>query len=298
MFALLVVSALDATAADVAPAPEARALYTVLDPALDGNGPGGGLFVEGRGLGAVSSSLTGTAVVGWTVRPLRLALVFPADVGADRIVGRLPRIDLLFVLHDRKNGGLGVAGGVDTPLPFVRGDDRAPRGRIALAVGKKDTVVSVNLGAPIGPPLEAFTWAIGGALPLTEGLGAFAELDGMGPIGVAGFPPTFGAPAIRGARSGLHLAPRFAEGARPLVLSAAVGITPDSAFPSLSLGAAWIPPHKARRPRTEGADGDRDRVADAVDACPREREDFDGGNDADGCPDGGARTPPTPDVSP
>jgi len=297
MFAVLLACASTATAADLTPAPEGRALYTVLDPALDGNGPGGGLFVEGRGLGAVSSSLSGTAIVGWTLRPLRLAVVFPADVGADRIVGLLPRADLFFVLHDRANGGLGVAAGLDAPLPFVPGEDRAPRARIALAVGKKETLVSVNLGAPVGPPFESFTWAIGGAIPLAEGLGAFAEVDGTGPVTVVDFPPAFGAPSVRGARLGLHLAPRFSTGAQPLVLTAAVGGTPPSAFPSLSMGAAWIPPQRARRPRTDGADSDRDRVADSVDACPREREDFDGGNDADGCPDGGARTPSAPDVS-
>jgi OOP family OmpA-OmpF porin len=39
-------------------------------------------------------------------------------------------------------------------------------------------------------------------------------------------------------------------------------------------------------PRTDGPDADNDGVADAADACPREPEDQDGHQDADGCPEG------------
>jgi OOP family OmpA-OmpF porin len=38
-------------------------------------------------------------------------------------------------------------------------------------------------------------------------------------------------------------------------------------------------------PHTEEPDGDHDGVPDATDTCPREAEDFDGYQDADGCPD-------------
>jgi hypothetical protein len=285
-------SAWAAAAADGTPAPDGRALHTVIDPALEGNGPGGGLFANGRRLGAVTSSLDATAVVAWTVRPLRLAVVLPTEIGADRIVGLPPRLDLRFVLADRRKGGLGVGAAIDSPFPFVRGGDPDAHGRITLGVGKKDTVFAVNLGTTIGRPLEAFTWSFGGAIPLTGPLGAFAELEGVAPITLRLPDPSMGAPAWMGARAGLHLAP-----IRPLVLTVAVAGSRASAFPTLSVGAVWIPAPKPRRPRTDGPDRDRDRVADNVDACPEEREDFDGGNDADGCPDGGARTPSTPDAS-
>lgn len=292
MFPVWIAGALAAAYADGTPAPDGRALYTVIDPALEGNGPGGGLFANGRRLGAVTSSLDATAVVAWTVRPLRLAVVLPTEIGADRIVGLPPRVDVRFVLSDRRRGGLGVGAAIDSPFPFVQGGDKATQGRITLGVGKKDTVVAVNLGAPIGPPLEAFTWSIGGALPLVGPLGGFAELEGVAPVALRLPDPWMGEPAWMGARAGLHLAP-----IRPLVLTLAVAGSPASAFPTLSVGAVWIPAPSTRRPRTDGPDGDRDRVADNVDACPEQREDFDGGNDADGCPDGGARTPSAPDAS-
>lgn len=279
-----------AFAASVAPAPDGRALYTVLDPTFEGNGLGGGLFADGSGLGDVASSLRATAVVGWTLRPLRLAVVLPTTVGADQILGLPPRLDLRFVLSDRKRGGLGVAAALDAPMPFVLGSDRPSHLRIALGVGKKDTVVTLNLGAPIGPPFEAFTWSIGGALPLTGPLGAFGEIDGVAPMSFGPDLPSIGWPGVSGARLGLHLAP-----IRPLVLTLALGGSAPSPFPTLSVGAGWMPPPRNRPPRTDGPDRDHDRVADSVDACPNEREDFDDGNDADGCPDGGARTSAIPD---
>lgn len=290
--AVWVAGASAAANADTAPSPDGRALYTLIDPALEGNGPGGGLFASGRRLGAVTSSMDATGVVAWTLRPLRLAIVLPTEIGADRIVGLPPRIDARFVLADRRRGGLGVGGALDTPFPFVTEGDRTAHGRIALGVGKKDIVVAVNLGASIGPPLAAFTWSVGGALPITGPLGAFAELEGVAPVALQIPRPSLGAPAWTGARAGLHLAP-----IRPLVLSVAVAGSPASAFPTLSVGAAWIPEPRARRPRVEGRDRDRDRVADTVDAYPKEREDFDGGNDADGCPDTGVRVPSTPEAT-
>ncbi|MDP2306429.1 MAG: hypothetical protein Q8P18_10425 [Pseudomonadota bacterium] len=278
--------------ADAAPSPDGRALHTVIDPAFEGNGPGGGFFANGRRLGAVTSSMDATGVVAWTVRPLRVAIVLPTEIGADRIVGLPPRIDGRFVLADRRRGGLGVGAAIDLPFPFVTGGDRSTNARLTLGVGKKETVVAVNLGATLGVPLEAFTWAVGGALPLTGPLGAFAEIEGVAPVALQLPRPSLGAPAWMGARVGLHLAP-----VRPLVLTVAVAGSPASPFPTLSVGAVWIPKPKPRRPRTDGPDRDNDRVADSVDACPEQREDFDGGNDADGCPDGGARTPSTPDAT-
>ncbi|MDP2316730.1 MAG: hypothetical protein Q8P41_27795 [Pseudomonadota bacterium] len=293
MFPVWLAGVLHAAAAEIPSVPDGRALYRVVDPALEGNGPGGGLFVDGQGLGAVAASLDTTAVLAWTARPLRLSLVLPAEVGADRVLGEPPRIDALFVLSDRQRGGLGVAAGFDAPLPFLPGSDRASHGHLALGVGKKDTVVAVNLGARIGPPLRVYTWSIGGAMPVVGPLGAFAELDGWAPIQLGGpHVVEFGLPKLGHVRLGLHLAP-----IRPLVLTAALGATFGSAFPTLSLGAGWIPTPRPRSPRTDGPDRDRDRVADNVDACPGEREDFNGGNDADGCPDAGADDPPFPEAS-
>lgn len=285
-------SAIAAENADGTPTPDGRALHTVIDPAMEGNGPNGGFFANGRQLGAATSSMDATGVVAWTVRPFRVAVVLPTEIGPDRIVGLPPRIDVRFVLADRRKTGLGLGAAFDSPMPFVPGGDRETHGRVVVGVGKKDIVLAVNLGAPIGPPLEAFTWAIGGAAPLMGPLGAFAEVEGVAAVALDLQDPWIGTPAWSSARAGFHLAP-----VEPLVLTLAVVRSRATPFPALSLGAVWIPTQKSRRPRTEGRDRDRDRVADNVDACPDEREDFDGGNDADGCPDGGARTPLIPDAS-
>lgn len=290
--ALVIANAAAAANADGTPTPDGRALHTVIDPAMEGNGPNGGFFANGRQLGAAASSMDATGVVAWTVRPFRVALVLPAEIGADRIVGLPPRVDVRFVLADRRKSGLGLGAAFDSPMPFVPAGDRETHGRVMVGVGKKDIVLAVNVGAPIGPPLRAFTWAIGGALPLTGPLGAFVELEGVAPVTFDLADSWMGFPAWSSARAGFHLAP-----IAPLVLTVALVRSRATSFPALSLGAVWIPTQKIRRPRTDGRDRDRDRVADNVDACPDEREDFDGGNDADGCPDGGARTPTIPDAS-
>lgn len=276
-----------AAVAGVTPAVEGRDLYTVADPAFEGNGLGGGLFVEARGLGTEDAVLAGTGLAAWTFRPLRLAVAVPGEARADHVDGFPPRLDALFVLSDRRKGGLGVAGAFDLPLPFLPNPDRPASGRLALGVGMAHTAVVVNLGAPFGRPLDNVVWSVGASAPFVgETLSGFAELEGEMGVRVSLDQPSVHALRVRMLRAGLHLTP-----VEPLVVTFSVGGHPAVRDVNLSGGVAWIPRPKERRPSVEGLDSDRDGVGDAVDACPREREDDDGGNDADGCPDGGTNIP-------
>lgn len=229
-------------AAAATPVLEGRDLHAVADPVLEGDGPGGGLFADARGLGAVDASLGGVAAVGWTFRPLRLAVALPGEAGTAYIVGGPPRLDALFVLSDRRRGGLGVAATVDLPLPFVRGPQPLGTARLALGVGRAHTAFVVNLGAPLGPALESVSWSAGGAAPLVGPLSAFAELEGSFPVDTDAH--AVGTPALSTVRAGFHLSPT-----RPLVLGFAITGAPSSPHPAFVGTAVWIPQERGRGAR-------------------------------------------------
>jgi hypothetical protein len=286
MLVALVVQVGVAQAAEGTPVPEGRDLLYMDGTTLDGNGPGGGLFLRGTGLGDADPTAAGTLVVGWTVKPLRLAVELPASTASGGLAADPPRIDGRLVLADRRRGGLGVAGGIDLAVPFVPGRDPNVGGRLSLAVGKQAATLAVDLSIRAGPdiPLDHLGWSVGGAVPILGPLTAFAEVEATSPMHLGEGLPWFEVPALREARAGLHLAP-----VPPLILTLAVAGPVGPGAPSAVAGAVWIPPARRRRPGTEGPDRDHDHVSDAVDLCPHEKEDFDGGNDADGCPDGGAQ---------
>ncbi len=223
-----------------APAMEGRDLHALADPAIEGNGPGGALFVEARDLGAEESSLGGVAMAGWTLRPVRIAVALPGEAGTEHVTGLPPRIDALFVLADRRRALLGVAAALDLPLPFFPGDDRPADGRISLGIGEKHTAFVVNLGAPIGRELSAIRWQLGFAAPLVSVLSGFAELEGSVPVDVER--PQVGTPDVATLRLGLHLSP-----VRPIVVGFAVEGHPDDVHPAFAGSVAWIPQPREKR---------------------------------------------------
>jgi hypothetical protein len=276
-------------AGEVTPAPNGRDLLFVDGTTLDGNGPGGGLFVTPNlaDLGDVA----GLAEVGFTLKPVRLGLALPVAADTPHLSAGPARADLRLVLADRREGGLGVAADVAVPLPFPAGPASPWSGRLSLAVGTGSALVAANVGVHGGDddPFDQLDWGLGGGVPVVGPLSAFAEL--VGRVGLSYGDPIPGVtlPGPPTVRAGLHLAP-----IRPLVFTLALSGQPGETGLSALGGALWIPPERPRHPPLDGRDRDDDGIVDLVDGCPDVKEDLDGGNDADGCPDGGSTAPLEP----
>ncbi len=271
--------------ASAAPDIEGRDLFHLDGTSSGGSGPGAALFVETRP--APTFVVGATARAGWTLHPVRLGIQLPIEYDGSFALPS-PRLDLRVLIADRRHAPVGLAVDLDLPPPFFPAEDPEWRARTSIALGRDRALIAANIRVAGSPRVgvERLTWSLGGAALVAGPLSAFAELDVSSPMNLA--TGRFGAPHLLDLRAGIHLVP-----IQPLILAVAVSGRPGfsgqpGAGPAFVTGASWTPTGRRPRPRTHGLDHDQDGVPNPVDACPRQKEDLDDGNNADGCPDGGA----------
>ena len=240
----------------------------------------------------------------YTWKPIRVGVNVPVSAygsdlgGGGATIGDL-RIDAKYMVLNRVKSGIGLA--VDARISLPTGDqqnwlgDGAPtmQATVAAGLGKK-AMADVNLGFRSSPTRQLsnlswgnrLTWGLGGSVPFTDDLSAFAELDGE--IALVKNTVVVDVPSSRlpaewrvGAR--YRFLPRLSAS-----LAGGGGLTSGLGAPDFRIiaGVSTLPEPK-REERPAIGDMDRDGIPDTVDLCPDQAEDKNGKNDTDGCPDAG-----------
>ncbi len=241
----------------------------------------------------------GIGLFGFAEFQLGLPIVFKSKGDA----ARFPEIDkaavgdldlgLRFRLLERRGRdkqGFGLALGVTAGVPTgstdaLAGENGATiRPRVDLSLGVGPVLVALNLGVSLRTAHKSFqnleldhdlTWGVGARWRVVEHFAVAAELFGRTrlthPFGEDSESPVelVGGPQFRVAR-GLTIE-----------AGAGAGLVPGYGAPDWRVygGLQWA------EPASGPPDTDGDGYIDPEDGCPLEPEDFDGFQDADGCPD-------------
>jgi OmpA-OmpF porin, OOP family len=195
------------------------------------------------------------------------------------------RVELKRHLWHRGDLGVAAAAGLSLPSSFgsggssYLGDDLPSlRGRLIAQWTRGRLALGVNAGLVLRKPREIYatevgqqaTWAVGSSLRLSERF--FVVGESFGRTGLMTFDVDRSPVEVEG---GLRV---FVTSSIAFVIGGGTGVVKGIGSPDLrvftSLGYA-----------PDVRDSDADGVINSRDACPSEREDFDGWQDSDGCPE-------------
>ena len=189
--------------------------------------------------------------------------------------------------------GLGVSGWMDLPTgneeAWLGEAGTTGGGALGVSYATGQLLAAANLGASTGTGSQFLddlewgkhlSWSAGLSYRVVPSIDVSAELSGEHLLGQDA-PGTSPAELTAGLRYHLQ--------ELPLIFSVGggTGITSGIGAPDFRVigGLVWAPAHNSSA-KPVGGDRDRDTIADEVDLCPDQAEDFNGVDDADGCPDG------------
>ncbi len=293
--------------------------FLLEDPRLAARGLGGGISFNYandplvyRYDGAASDGSTEVALLSdvftadvgafYTYAPVRVGAALPVHLASAGDLmeggGHLGDLRLEVKVSPLPPGPFEASGSVRIGLPTGAqqswlGEERVTGALIGAVAWNGPVRVAGNLGLHTGtgeallPDLNwgpKLGWGIGVSYPLLdERLDIAGELGGesvLADLGAVGANPiewragaTYAVWEMLKVRGGLG-----------------TGITTGIGAPDLRAfaGVLWIPERPAKTtPTAVGVDTDGDGVPDLTDRCPEQREDLNGRNDQDGCPDGG-----------
>lgn len=260
-------------------------------------------YTDGRDEVKLLESVGTANALAWMTLPrARIGLDLPLHaistgyrVDGFRLVGDA-RIMAAGEIIERGDSGFGL--GVNAWLDLPTGNEETwlgeasttGGGALGLSYATGQVLAAANIGASTGTGSQFLddldwgshlSWSAGLSYLIVPRVDVSAEVAGEYLFGQS-------APGANPAELTAGL--RYHPQELPLIFSlgGGSGITSGIGAPDYRIiaGVVWAPPHASSGGAAISGDRDRDTIADEVDLCPDQAEDFNGIDDGDGCPDG------------